>query len=479
MSDAPRHSSDTRTGETIQLRGKTLLASGFHMPARGSVGELENALILVAEDGTIASVLRPQDPAYDAELKAARKAGRLATLPNGFYLLPGLVDLHVHAPQYPQLGQALDVPLEIWLHRYTFPLEARYADAAFAKRSYELLVRDLLANGTTTALYFATIHQDATRILVDTCLEQGQRALVGKVAMDNPGECPDYYRDVSADAAIDGTRVLIDYVRTHPSNAEGLVKPVVTPRFIPACSDAALEGLGALAAECGCHVQTHCSESDWEHSYVLQRHGMSDTESLDRFGLLGRRSVLAHAGFITEKDMEIIALKRSAVAHCPLSNAYFGGAVFPLKAALEKALNVGLGTDISGGPSASLFDAMRTAIMASRMLESGIEPDLPAHERSRRKGARIDFRDAFYLATTGGGISIDLPIGRFAPGCHFDAIAIDAKAEHGTIRLLDDLDRGEAILQKIVYTASKPNIAAVWVAGRQVSSSLTSTMGSE
>jgi guanine deaminase len=330
-----------------------------------------------------------------------------------------------------------------------------------------------LANGTTTALYFATIHQDATRILVDTCLEQGQRALVGKVAMDNAEECPDYYRDVSADAAIDGTRALIDFVRAHPDNSEGLVKPVVTPRFIPACSDAALEGLGALAAGCGCHVQTHCSESDWEHGYVLQRHGITDTESLDRFGLLGRRSVLAHAGLVTQKDMEIIALKQSAVAHCPLSNAYFGGAVFPLKAALEKALHVGLGTDISGGPSASLFDAMRTAIMVSRMLESGTEPDLPPDERSRRKRARIDFRDAFYLATTGGGISLDLPIGRFAPGFHFDAIAIDAKAEFGTIRLWDDLDRGEAILQKIVYTASKPNIAGVWVGGRQVSPSLS------
>ena len=210
MSDAPRYSSDTRTSETIQLRGKTLLASGFHMPSRGSVDELENALISVGEDGTIASVLRPQDPAYDGELKSARKADRLVTLPEGFYLLPGLVDLHVHAPQYPQLGQALDVPLEIWLHKYTFPLEARYADTAFARRCYELLVRDLLANGTTTALYFATIHQDATRILVDKCLERGQRALVGKVAMDNAEECPDYYRDLSAEAAIDGTRALID-----------------------------------------------------------------------------------------------------------------------------------------------------------------------------------------------------------------------------------------------------------------------------
>jgi guanine deaminase len=468
VSGTENQSRNEFASRAIRLRGKNLLASGFHMPTRDKVDELDHALIAIGEDGTIASVITPENPAYDAELNAARKAGRLETLPEGFCLLPGLIDLHVHAPQYPQLGQALDVPLEVWLQKYTFPLEARYADAAFARRCYELLVRDLLANGTTTALYFATIHQEATCILVDTCLEQGQRALVGKVAMDNADECPDYYRDASADAAIEGTKALIDYVCAHPGNAEGLVKPVVTPRFIPACTDASLEGLGALAAECGCHVQTHCSESDWEHAYVLERHGMTDTESLDRFGLLGRHSVLAHAGFLTARDMEIVALKRSAVAHCPLSNAYFGGAVFPLRAALEKALHVGLGTDISGGPSGSLFDAMRAAIMASRMLESGTEPDLPQHERSARTVARIDFRDAFYLATTGGAVSLDLPIGRFAPGYHFDAIAVDTTAERGTIRLWDELDRGEAILQKIVYTASKPNIAAVWVGGRQV-----------
>jgi guanine deaminase len=217
-----------------------------------------------------------------------------------------------------------------------------------------------------------------------------------------------------------------------------------------------------------CHVQTHCSESDWAHGYVLERHGMTDTESLDRFGLLGRRSVLAHANFLTRLDMETIRVRQAAVAHCPVSNAYFANAVFPLKAALEKGLHVGLGTDISGGPIGSMFDAMRGAIMVSRMLETGTDPNLPPEARSRQSNSRVDFRDAFYLATTGGGIALDLPIGRFEPGYQFDALAIDTTAENGTIRLWDDLDRGDAVLQKIVYTASKPNIATVWVSGRPV-----------
>ncbi len=204
----------------------------------------------------------------------------------------------MHAPQYPQLGSALDVPLEIWLQKYTFPLEARYEDMAFARHSYGLLVEDLLANGTTTALYFATIHQEATRALVDICLDKGQRALIGKVAMDNADECPDYYGDASPERLIEGTRALIDYVTVHPENGEARVLPVVTPRFIPSCTDATAEGLGAIARECGCHVQTHCSESDWAHGYALRAHGATDAEMLDRFGLLGRRSVLAHANFL-------------------------------------------------------------------------------------------------------------------------------------------------------------------------------------
>jgi guanine deaminase len=456
------------------LKGKALFASGFHAPERGKVEELRDALISIDPGGVIASVLRPEDKAYQASLNAARQTNTLVVLPKSHYLLPGLVDLHVHAPQYPQLGQALDVPLEVWLHKYTFPLEARYADIAFARRNYRLLVDDLIANGTTTALYFATIHQDATRILADICLERGQRALIGKVAMDDPDQCPDYYRDPSAQAAIEGTSDLIDYVRAHPDNEHSLVRPVITPRFIPSCTDASLEGLGALVQTCGCHLQTHCSESDWEHGYVLERHGMTDTESLDRFGLLGRTSVLAHANFITLTDMEMIRIRRSAIAHCPLSNAYFANAVFPLKAALEKGLNVGLGTDISGGPSASLFDGMRGAVMASRMLETGTDPDLTPEKRSAKASVRIDFREAFHLATAAGGIALNLPVGQFAPGYHFDAMAVDTEAGRGTIRLHDDLDHGDGILQKIIYTASQANIAAVWVDGRNVAGRLWS-----
>jgi len=452
----------------MDLTGKTILVNGFHMPLRETVDVLTDALITVGLDGTIESLLRPGETGYESKRRNASAGGTLERLPEGNYLLPGLIDSHVHAPQYPQLGQALDVPLEEWLYKYTFPLEARYADIAFARRVYSLLVDDLISIGTTTALYYATIHQDATRILADICLEKGQRALVGKVAMDHNEQCPDYYRDASAEEAIRGTADLFDYVRAHPDNAAGRVKAVVSPRFIPSCTDATLSGLGALAKRLGCHVQTHCSEGDWEHRFVMQRFGMTDTESLDKFGLLGRKSVLGHAPHLTVKDMDIFKARGSAISHCPLSNSYFSSAVFPLRFALERGLHVALGTDISGGPSSSMFEAMRESIAVSRMLETGNDPGFPPEERRGRSNSRVDFRDAFYIATTGGGLALDLPIGNFTPGSYFDAVAVDTAAKLGSIRLWEDLDVGEKILQKIVYTATRPNIASVWVGGRRI-----------
>jgi guanine deaminase len=288
------------------------------------------------------------------------------------------------------------------------------------------------------------------------------------VAMDHSENCPDYYRDASPEAAIEGTRSLIEYIGRLSGNAQGLVKPVITPRFIPSCTDAALEGLGRLVKDCGCHVQTHCSESDWEHAYVLDRHGMTDAESLDRFGLLGRHTMLAHSNFLSASDMERIKVREAAVAHCPLSNAFFAGAVFPLRAALEKGINVGLGTDISGGPSASMFEASRSAIMVSRMLETGVDPDRPPMARASGASSRIDFRQAFHVATAGGARALNLPVGQFSPGYAFDAMLIDFTAKGGSIRLWDDAQLSDDLLQRIIFTASRGNIAKVWVGAREV-----------
>src|SRR5580700_7209945 len=148
---------------------RAFLANTLHAPARGQIEYLPDALIVVGADGAIESIHRRDSADGPAIAARHRAAGTLLTFPPGHYLLPGLVDLHVHAPQWPQLGLALDLPLEQWLQTCTFPLEARYADLGVARPAYESLVDALLANGTTTALYFASIHLAATQTLADIC----------------------------------------------------------------------------------------------------------------------------------------------------------------------------------------------------------------------------------------------------------------------------------------------------------------------
>ncbi|MGH8289931.1 MAG: guanine deaminase [Steroidobacteraceae bacterium] len=427
---------------------------------------LRDVLIVVAADGRITAIYRPDTP--DArnvrECFAAKR--NLVTLSSGQYLLPGFVDLHAHAPQWPQLGKALDLPLEQWLQAHTFPLEARFADVCYAETVYESLVDNLLANGTTTAVYFATLHLPATRILANVCLRRAQRALIGRVAMDDPGQCPPYYRDTSAESAEAATRAFIEHVQSMPGNGAGTIRPVITPRFVPACSDDLLWRLGRIAQETGCHVQTHCSESDWEHQFVLNRCGCTDTAALDKFGLLSRRTILAHGVFVSDADLDVIAKTGTGIAHCPLSNLYLSDAVFPLRRVLQHGVHVGIGSDIAGGASPSILENARQAVISSRTLECGVDAAQP-RERRRHPGARVDAITTFWLATAGGGIALDLPIGMFREGYQFDAVVIDGNALGSNLKF-DTHDTPDEVLQKITYHGSRTNIRDVWVANRRV-----------
>ena len=359
------------------------------------------------------------------------------------------------------------MPLNEWLREHTFPLEARYADIAFAEAVYTSLVETLIANGTTTALYFGTIHIEATKRLVDICLHMGQRALVGKVVMDNQDQCPAFYRDRSTTAGLDETYELIEYVSSANENMNNRVLPVLTPRFIPSCTDEMLSALGRIASETGCHIQTHCSESDWQHQYVIARHGCHDAQSLDSFGLLQPNTVLAHANFVNDDDMKLISSKSSAVAHCPLSNFYFSNAVLPVRKLIDSAIDLGLGTDISGGFNPSIFNACSMAVTSSRALEEGVDAALSSYDRSR-PNTRIDFKEAFWMATTGGGRTLDLKIGMFKPEYAMDAIVIDTSIEESNLKIWKDLDTTEDILQKIIHNAHRTNITKVWVQGKQI-----------
>lgn len=446
---------------------RVVSAQGYTAESKENVTHFTDTLFCIDGSGTIVDIIQHNDGAFRHVRDAARKAGKLTELSSDQYLLPGLIDLHVHAPQWPQMGKALDKPLEKWLNDYTFPLEARYADVDFARRNYTELVSALLANGTTTAVYFATLHTESSVELARICLAQGQRALVGRVAMDDPSQCPDYYRDETAASAEAETRAFIRAVAELPGNTAKRVLPVITPRFIPSCTDDLLKRLGTVARETGCHVQTHCSESDWEHGYVKERLGKTDTVALRDFGLLTQKTILAHSNHIEDDDADLIKKTGAGVAHCPLSNFYFANAVFPLRAMLDRGLNVGLGTDIAGGHSPSVFDACRHAITASKALNDGVDARIKPEHRGR-PGSAVSFKEAFWLATAGAGGVLGLPVGKLEVGYQFDAIVIDTRAAGSDIYIHPAEDQPEDKLQKIIFNARRNNISRVWVDGKAV-----------
>ena len=406
---------------------------------------------------------------HDRSTAAGAAAGRRALdsaserveLAPGTLLLPGLVDLHIHAPQWPQLGTGLDLPLERWLFEYTFPLEARYADAEFAAAVWDDLVPSLLAMGTTTGVYHSSNHLEGTTALARACARHGQRALVGRVAMDHPEGTPEWYRDATAAAGVDSSAASIEAIAAVGSP---LVEPVITPRFAPACTDALLAGLGELAEATGVRVQTHCAESDWHCSYAQERFGTTDPVALDRFGLIRPRTVLAHSDHLTADEMVMVSGHRAGVAHCPLANSYFGNAVFPARRALEAGLGVGLGTDIAGGARPGLLGVCQDAVTVSRMLEDGVDPAVGAAERGVPE-SRIDTVTAFWLATAGGAEVIDLPVGLIEPGRRFDAIAVRTDRPGGAIRLWDEFDDEARSFEKVVRLATADDISHVWVDG--------------
>ena len=421
----------------------TVRATIVQTPSPDRLEFLTDRLVDVGEDGTIQSVRAATD--RDA-------ANADVILGDDVVLVPGLIDTHLHAPQWPQLGTGLDLPLERWLFEYTFPLEARFADVALAVSVWDAMVPALLAHGTTTAVYHASIHEPATLALAEACVRHGQRAFVGRVAMDHPDGTPEWYRDASATAAVAASARSIDAIQAL-ADPHRLVEPVITPRFVPACTDAALEGLGELATATGVRVQTHCSESDWEHDHVLDRCGRTDTHALDAFGLLRDHTVLAHATHLTDDDRSRVAARGAGVAHCPLSNVYFANRPFAARAALDAGMRVGLGTDVAGGSSASLLAQCGHAVAASQRLVDACDPT-----------ARIDAVAAFWMATAGGAALLGIDAGLLAPGRQFDAVAVSLAG----LGIDPDLDGPERVFEKLVRLAGRDDVTRVWVAGQPV-----------
>ncbi|KRN58976.1 guanine deaminase [Limosilactobacillus secaliphilus] len=438
----------------------TIHGTYFSSKDPNHVQAVQDALIMIDSKGIIARILHRKDPEYAKQLQVARQQERLVELGADQYLLPGFVDLHVHAPQWPQAGLALDLPLAKWLNHYTFPLEAKLSDPTYAQKVYQDFVHNLLANGTTAALMFGTIHFSANMILAKESVKQGLRGFVGQVVMDNPSTSPEYYRNSSAQAALSSTEKFIHAVRDLQTQSGQTIEPVITPRFVPSCTDEALFGLGRLAHQYDLPVQSHLSESNWEHGYAIERFGQRDTEVMDHFGLLTKRAVMAHGTQLTKDDWRILRERHSAIAHCPISNIYFGNGVLPVKQLLALHNQLGLGSDISGGYTPSLFHNARQAVKSSQQLTDGVDNQLPAEKRGVA-GSRITMANAFYLATRGGAAALGLKTGVIQAGYAADLQVVKM---HRALMPLSTAD----IFQRLMYQTEQTDIETVFVNGQPV-----------
>ena len=363
----------------------------------------------------------------------------------GMLIVPACVDLHVHAPQYAFRGIGMELELIDWLNTYTFPEEAKYADADYALRNYRLFTDDLEASPSCRAVIFGTIHNSGNRVLADLLKAKKMPCLVGKVNMDR--NAPDYLCE-TAESSFAATQAFVDSFKN-----DDTVAPIITPRFVPSCTSALMDNLGKLAATRHLPIQSHLSENKKEIAWVKELHPecKNYAEVYDRYGLLTDKTILAHCVHPTDEEIELLIRRGTYIAHCPESNINLTSGIAPIARLLDAGVHVGLGSDIAAGSQLSLFKAMMSALQASKM------------RRYFYEGERaLSVSEVLYLGTKGGG-SFFGDTGSFEKNFWFDAVVIDDS------RFSARTDFSiEQRLERALYLTERDNMVAKFVQGRCV-----------
>ena len=321
-------------------------------------------------------------------------------------LIPAMNDMHVHAPQVHNQGVAMDLELLPWLQNYTFPEESKYADVNYAERMYRRFIHTQWLFGTMRSVVFGTMHTESTRVLMNLYKEAGMGAMVGKVGMNR--NCPETLCE-DVDAYIEGQESLI-------AEATPLVRPIITPRFVPSCTPELLKACGKLAAKYHLPVQSHLSENTSEIAWVaeLEKESTSYGDAYNRYGLFGQTpTIMAHCVWTKGEELELMKRNHVMVAHCPTSNFNIASGMAPLRTFLDEGVPIGLGSDISGGHDLNMFRMLVYAIQVSKM-----------HYQQDHNKAFLTLSEIFWIATKSAG-SFFGKVGSFEPGYDFDALVID------------------------------------------------------
>ncbi len=369
----------------------------------------------------------------------------------GKLIMPGMVDLHIHAPQYAFRGLGMDLELLDWLATYTFPEEEKYKELAYAEKAYGIFVREMRNSATTRAVIFATVHRESTILLMDMLEKAGLDTYVGKVNMDR--DAPDGLRELSASMSAYDTFGWINKVNGRYEHT----RPILTPRFLPSCSDELLSELHEVQKAYGLPVQSHLSENPGEVELVKKLFPKAAFygDGYDKYGLFGGDvpTIMAHCIYSTPEEIELMRDRGVFVAHCPASNMNLSSGIAPIRKYLELGMNVGLGSDVAGGESESIFRSISDAIQVSklywRMVDNAKKP--------------LTFEEGFYLATLGGGKFFG-KVGSFMEGYEFDAVIIDDSA----LSIKNDLDIRSRLERAVYLEADDDYILDKYVSGRKI-----------
>ena len=394
---------------------------------------------VVCEDGKCAGVFEELPEKYK-EIEVIRFDNKLIT--------PGFADLHLHAPQYAYRGLGMDLELLDWLDTITFPQEAKYSDKEYAAQAYRVFVEDMKKSPTTRCCVFATIHKDATVELMRQLEEAGLAGFVGKVNMDR--NSPDNYRE-STEESVKSTMEWLE-----ESSDLVNIRPVITPRFVPSCTDVLMKELGRIAKERSLPVQSHLSENisevEWVRELAPDSKGYAD--AYDRFGLFGSSGpcVMAHCIYMRDDEIALMKERGVFVAHSPQSNMNIRSGIAPMRRFMNEGIKCGLASDVAGGSSINMFKAVTDAIQVSklrwRIMDETCTP--------------LTFPEAFYLATKGGGEFFG-KVGSFEEGYEFDLLVIDDSMAKTHLEL-----NIEQRLERTMYLGHAGFIKAKFVKGSRL-----------